>query len=257
MQNPEEQNRVRLTASTTLQCWMCLAFGTGKFWFGEAGLSRAAKEVSGWICFAKCHPAWLCITKLSLGEFCHGTVSVPAIWLREYLEGNRSVWLTLLRAWQNRLWEGTIKYELGLVKKWLIASYLAMAPNRRDRQFSADAEQVQQICFLSDFSQECTWNFPFAILVGSFLRPAQAGIRSILQQGNRVVNCLTEVPKRQVNQSKCGKNARGALCGPDTVKDFQVHLEGIFILRGRCTSARHWMWDGSMQKGSTRPVCGL
>lgn len=152
---------------------MCLAFGTGKFWFGEAGLSRAAKEVSGWICFAECHPAWLCITKLSLGEFCHVTVSVPAIWLWEYLEGNRSVWLTLLRAWQNRLWEGTIKYELGLVRKWLIASYLAIAQNRRDRRFSADAKQVQHICFLTDFSQECTWNFPFAILVGSFLRPAQ------------------------------------------------------------------------------------
>lgn len=185
-----------LPANTTLQCWMCLAFGTGKFWFGEVGLSQAAKEVSGWICFAVCHPAWLCITKLSLGEFCHVTVSVPAIWLREYLEGNRSVWLTLLRAWQNRLWEGTIKYELGLVRKWLIASYLAIAQNRRDRRFSADAEQVQHICFLTDFSQECTWNFPFAILVGSFLGPAQAGTRSILQQGNRVVNCLAEVPKR-------------------------------------------------------------
>lgn len=183
-----------LAANTTLQSWMCLAFGTGKFWFEEAGLSRQLKRyLDG---SAECHPTWLCITKLSLGAFCHVTVSVPAIWLREYLERNRSVWLTLLRAWQNRLWEGTIKYELGLVRKWLIASYLAIAQNQRDRRFPADAEQVQHICFLTDFSQECTWNFPFAILVGSFLPPAQAGTRSILQQGNHVVNCLAEVPKR-------------------------------------------------------------
>lgn len=62
---------------------------------------------------------------------CHSIA--PAIWLLEYLERNRNVWLTLLIAWQNKLRKGTLKYELGLVRK-MINSFLfnhSTTPKRR------------------------------------------------------------------------------------------------------------------------------
>lgn len=82
---------------------------------------------------------------------CHSIA--PAIWLLEYLERNRNVWLTLLIEWQNKLRKGTLTYELGLVRKWLIPSYLTTAQHRRDVRLPADAEQVPHVCFLPGFRQ--------------------------------------------------------------------------------------------------------
>lgn len=59
-----QRSRIRSlpTASTTLQCWMCLAFGLWKVWNGEVGLSSMGlqRELMNLPC--RVHPAWLCIT---------------------------------------------------------------------------------------------------------------------------------------------------------------------------------------------------
>lgn len=106
---------------------VCLILGITTFGFEGSGWSGATDE-SPWVNLLSRAPSSMIMHHRVIFRQvlpCHS--SALAIWLLEYLERNRNVWLTLLIAWQNKLRKGTLKHELGLVRKWLIPSYLTTA----------------------------------------------------------------------------------------------------------------------------------
>lgn len=91
-------------------------------------------------------------------------------------------------------------------------------------------------CFLCGFSQ-------FATLVGSFLRPVQAGTWPLVQLGSRTVRCRVHVPKRyreteRMWQKHPRRVMRARLCGG---RLSSASCRNVHSVRGLYAS-RHWFW---------------